>query len=136
MNKLKSQQVENIESQEVNQNPKEKESDKSASQQVENIESQEVIERIDTNPTSQEVNKLTSQQDNLIASQQVKQNPKDYDKPESQQVNKLVVRKSTFQLSSTILEQLDRLHLELQLELGKQDAPYKEVIVEERSQNF
>ncbi|NJN12702.1 MAG: hypothetical protein HC815_34000, partial [Richelia sp. RM1_1_1] len=39
--------------------------------------------------------------------------------------------KSTFQLSSTILEQLDRLHLELQLELGKQDAPYKEVIVEE-----
>lgn len=94
----------------------------SASQQDENIDSQEVAE-IGSSPTSQQVNFSTSQE--------VKKNHFDSDKLASQQVSKLVVRKSTFQLSSKILEQLDRLHLELQLELGKQDSPYKEVIVEE-----
>ena len=50
---------------------------------------------------------------------------------ESQQVNKLTTQKATFQLSQSVLEQLDRFHLELQLELGKKNTPYKEVIVEE-----
>ena len=103
----------------------------SGSQQDENIESQKVAEKQNIKSTSGQPNKSGSQQDNLVARQEVKQNPKGSDKLASQQVNKLVVRKSTFQLSSTILEQLDRLHLELQLELGKLDAPYKEVIVEE-----
>jgi hypothetical protein len=34
-------------------------------------------------------------------------------------------------LSRSVLEQLDTLHLQLQLQLGKANAPYKEVIVEE-----
>ncbi len=103
----------------------------SGSQQDENIESQKVVEKQNSKSTSGQPNKSGSQQDNQEARQEVKQNKKESDKLASQQVNKLVVRKSTFQLSSTILEQLDRLHLELQLELGKLDAPYKEVIVEE-----
>ena len=49
----------------------------------------------------------------------------------SQEVRKSTIRKSTFQLSEEVLKQLDRYHLQLQLELGKADAPYKEVIVEE-----
>ncbi|NJN12446.1 MAG: hypothetical protein HC815_32590 [Richelia sp. RM1_1_1] len=110
---------------------------KSTSQEVNKSESQEVEDDA-TNKT----NKPTSQQASKSAIRQVrrkktspsntsKQDTREVDKLESQQVNKLVVRKSTFQLSSTILERLDRLHLELQLELGKLDAPYKEVIVEE-----
>lgn len=49
----------------------------------------------------------------------------------SQQVDKLVIRKATFQLSGAVLERLDRFHLQLQLSLGKANTPYKEVIVEE-----
>jgi hypothetical protein len=66
-------------------------------------ESQESI-----NPASQEANQSTSQL-----------------------VNKLNLRKSTFQISEAVLASLDRLHLQLQLELGKANAPYKEAIVEE-----
>ena len=49
---------------------------------------------------------------------------------------KSTIRKSTFQLSEEVLKQLDRYHLQLQLELGKADAPYKEVIVEEAIAQF
>lgn len=49
----------------------------------------------------------------------------------SQKDRKSVVRKSTFQLDEGVLQSLDTLHLQLQLELGKASAPYKEVIVEE-----
>ncbi|MBD2309081.1 hypothetical protein H6G17_26825 [Chroococcidiopsis sp. FACHB-1243] len=68
--------------------------------------------------TSQEVN----QQFNKSGSQ-------DADNPTSQQANKL--RKATFKLSQSVLEQLDTFHLQLQLELGKANAPYKEALVEE-----
>jgi hypothetical protein len=34
-------------------------------------------------------------------------------------------------LDSEVLTALDRYHLQLQIDLGKQDAPYKETIVEE-----
>jgi len=73
---------------------------------------------------SQPDDKLTSQQVNKPASQPD-------DKSTSQQVNKSAIRKATFQLSEAVLQQLDKFHLELQLELGKGSAPYKEVIVEE-----
>ena len=53
------------------------------------------------------------------------------DKLTSQQVNKSAIRKATFQLNEAVLQQLDKFHLQLQLELGKGSAPYKEVIVEE-----
>lgn len=52
-------------------------------------------------------------------------------KSTSQKVDKLTIRKATFQLSEALLERLDTYHLQLQLELGKANAPYKEVIVEE-----
>ena len=44
---------------------------------------------------------------------------------------KITCRKSTFQINEKVLNELDKLHLTLQLELGKANAPYKEVIVEE-----
>ncbi|MEM6501551.1 MAG: hypothetical protein AAF685_06910 [Cyanobacteria bacterium P01_C01_bin.89] len=40
------------------------------------------------------------------------------------------LRRSTFQLRNSTVDDLDRFHLELQLALGKQNAPYKEVLVE------
>ncbi len=66
--------------------------------------------------TSQPVSKTTTQPDGKLT---------------SQQVNLSVIRKATFQLSEAVLQQLDKFHLQLQLELGKGSAPYKEVIVEE-----
>ncbi len=67
---------------------------------------------------------MTSQQDNNKASQ------KD-EKLAKQQVNKSKLRKVTFQIQESVVNSLDKLHLQLQLELGKANAPYKEVIVEE-----
>ncbi|BAY42311.1 hypothetical protein NIES2111_67340 (plasmid) [Nostoc sp. NIES-2111] len=106
-----------------------KEANKSASQQ-------------DKSPTNQQSDKSTSQQDEVLttreanksASQQDKSpTSQQSDKSTSQQVNieKVSLRKSTFQISEDVLHQLDKLHLTLQLELGKAHAPYKEVIVEE-----
>ena len=74
--------------------------------------------------SNQEVRKSTSQEVGKSGSQQVK-------KLESREVNKLTVKKATFQLSTSVLEQLDTFHLQLQLELGKANTPYKEVLVEE-----
>ena len=71
------------------------------------------------NTTSQEVASPVLEQEAIVI------------KTESQEVKKSTIRKSTFQLSEEVLKQLDRYHLQLQLELGKADAPYKEVIVEE-----
>ncbi len=82
--------------------------------------------------TSQEVNKTASQPDDLLTSQQVsKPTTQPDDLLTSQQVSKSAIRKATFQLSVAVLQQLDKFHLQLQLELGKGSAPYKEVIVEE-----
>ena len=67
-------------------------------------------------PTSQPAQNTASQKDNKLTSQQV-------DKP--------TLRKVTFQIAEPIINQLDQLHLQLQLDLGKANAPYKEVIVEE-----
>jgi hypothetical protein len=49
----------------------------------------------------------------------------------SQPVDKPALRKVTFQIAESVVNQLDQLHLQLQLDLGKANAPYKEVIVEE-----
>jgi hypothetical protein len=82
----------------------------------------------------QPVSKLTSQQVNQSASQTVSKSinnlaSQNNGKSTSQQADKL--RKATFKLSESVLEQLDTFHLQLQLELGKANAPYKEAIVEE-----
>ncbi len=117
---------------------------KSASQQVDNttiqqveLESVKSVEQLAKKLTGQQARKLTSQEVNKLDSLQV-------DLPESrqpnnlgsQQVDKSAIRKSTFQLSEEILKRLDIFHLQLQLELGKADAPYKEVIVEEAIAQF
>ena len=91
---------------------------KLASQQAEDTTIQEVASSV----LEQEAIVITTVQVDKTASQQS-------DKLESQQV-----RKSTFQLSEEVLKQLDRYHLQLQL--GKADAPYKEVIVEEAIAQF
>jgi hypothetical protein len=72
----------------------------------------------------EQLSQSTSQQVSNTTSQQVYQ-------PASQQADKSIIRKATFQLSEVVLQQLDKFHLQLQLELGKGSAPYKEVIVEE-----
>ena len=88
------------------------------------------FDSVEVQPSS----KSTSQQVNQSASQPVSKSIK---KPESQDDSKSTpqqadkLRKATFKLSQSILEQLDTFHLQLQLELGKANAPYKEVIVEE-----
>jgi hypothetical protein len=82
--------------------------------------------------TSQPVSKTTTQPDDKLTSQPVsKTTTQPDDKLTSQPVNKTVIRKATFQLNEAVLQQLDKFHLQLQLELGKGSAPYKEVIVEE-----
>ncbi|MBD2254257.1 hypothetical protein H6G14_23730 [Nostoc parmelioides FACHB-3921] len=106
-----------------------KEANKSASQQdisPTNQQSDKSTSQQDVALTTQEADKSASQQDISPTSQQS-------DKSTSQQVNieKVSLRKSTFQISEDVLHQLDKLHLTLQLELGKAHAPYKEVIVEE-----
>jgi hypothetical protein len=98
---------------------------KSASQQVSNTTIQEVASPV----LEQEAIAITTEQVNKPASQQAS-------KLTSQQVGKSTIRKSTFQLSEEVLKQLDRYHLQLQIDLGKADAPYKEVIVEEAIAQF
>jgi len=84
------------------------------------------------NVATQKAKKSTIQKSGNITSQQVDTSVvNQVSNLESQQVNKLTTQKATFQLSQSVLEQLDRFHLELQLELGKKNTPYKEVIVEE-----
>jgi hypothetical protein len=74
--------------------------------------------------TTQPVSQSTSQPHDKLTSQQVI-------KPTTQPADKSAIRKATFQLNEAVLQQLDKFHLQLQLELGKGSAPYKEVIVEE-----
>lgn len=90
---------------------------KSESQQVDNT----AIQQVEKSKPKQQPIKPSQQLDNL---------------PTSQQVDKSTIRKSTFQLSEAVLKQLDRYHLQLQLDLGKADAPYKEIIVEEAIAQF
>jgi hypothetical protein len=114
----------------------------SASQQANKLTSQK-----DEKSESQEANKLSDQPPSEIASRSPSPTQPLADKPESQEsinpvsqeanqstsqrVNKFSLRKSTFQISEAVLVKLDQLHLQLQLELGKANAPYKEAIVEE-----
>jgi predicted mannosyl-3-phosphoglycerate phosphatase (HAD superfamily) len=89
---------------------------KLASQQVEKSTSQD-----SESSQKQEFTGLDAQQVSLLG---------------SQQVDKSVLKKATFQIDSQILQQLDRLHLKFQMENGKAEAPYKEVIVEEAIARF
>lgn len=99
------------------------------------------------NPTSQEVDDLdliSNPEDNKSTSQEVnksellgdrsksdKSASKQPEKSTSQQVSKPIIRKATFQVDAAILADLDRYHLQLQIEMGRRNAPYKEILVEE-----
>jgi hypothetical protein len=80
------------------------------------------VDQSSNQPVNSSASQLLSKFDNKSESQ-------DASKSTSQKAGKL--RKATFKLSQSILEQLDTFHLQLQIELGKANAPYKEVIVEE-----
>lgn len=98
----------------------------STSQEVEKSESQKVNKSNGSknlNSVRRQVGKSASQEDKKSENREVENQT-------SQQVKQSVVRKATFQISEKVLNELDRKHLELQLELGKNNAPYKEVIVE------
>ena len=131
--------------------------DKLASQLAENIASQQVnkptsqnelVEQDNNsnNPASEEVSKptsqlvedllLTSQEPDNLASEEVDKlevisDRSESDKLASQQVSKPTIRKATFQVDASILADLDRYHLQLQIEMGRRNAPYKEILVEE-----
>lgn len=84
-------------------------------------------------------NPLKSKTDDFLEGLgQVKQSDSQkLNKPTSQEASKSAsqpantLRKATFKLSDEVIRRLDSFHLRLQLELGKADTPYKEVIVEE-----
>jgi hypothetical protein len=78
---------------------------------------------------SQKADKSGSQKAENLTAQQVSL-------PESPIVDKLILKKATFQFNSEILQQLDKLHLRMQMERGKAETPYKEVIVEEAIARF
>jgi hypothetical protein len=114
-------------------NPATEEVSKPASQLVEDpiLTSQEP-----DNPTSQEVNKLELASDRASApqggrSELGKSTSQQSEKLASQQVSKPIIRKATFQVDASILADLDRYHLQLQIEMGRRNAPYKEILVEE-----
>ncbi|PSF30243.1 hypothetical protein C7H19_23985 [Aphanothece hegewaldii CCALA 016] len=106
------------------------------------LESEPVI-----NITSQKDDKKTSRtlsrsQDSKLTTQQVEQPTStktedstsyQVEKPTSQKEDLPAVelKKATFQLDKAVLTKLEKFVLSLQLELGKENAPYKEVIVEE-----
>jgi hypothetical protein len=86
---------------------------------------------------SQQVNKSTSQESGSLQSQgSIGLDAQQVDLSGGQLVDKLVLKKATFQIDSQVLQQLDRLHLKFQMENGKAEAPYKEVIVEEAIARF
>ena len=138
-NKTTSQQAENIASQQADKSINQNElaetgntSDNSATEEVGKPTSQLVGDPISTsqqadNLASQQVSKLeviNNQQPEKSTSQQA-------NNIESQQVSKPTIRKATFQVDAAILADLDRYHLQLQIEMGRRNAPYKEILVEE-----
>jgi hypothetical protein len=74
----------------------------------------------------EQASQLTSQQSKNTEIQLA-----DKSSPTSQQVEKSTTRKATYQIDDSILDALDRYHLQLQIDMGKRKAPYKEIVVEE-----
>jgi hypothetical protein len=46
-------------------------------------------------------------------------------------VSDRLTRKATYQIDDSVLDALDKYHLQLQMDMGKRKAPYKEIVVEE-----
>ncbi|OKH42919.1 hypothetical protein NIES2101_31910 [Calothrix sp. HK-06] len=113
--------------------------DKSTSQEMEvSVSKKGTADSSKSNKsTRQQPNQSTSQEDNASSPKNSNPTSEQVDNTTSQQVEpenepkKVVCRKSTFQINAKVLDLLDKLHLTLQLEMGKANAPFKEVIVEE-----
>ncbi|MBD2122523.1 hypothetical protein [Trichocoleus sp. FACHB-262] len=99
--------------------------DQTTSQQVNQQESQQVVD--DSHPTEPTIS-VSPSADNRKKQSNTQPISLPDNKSGSQQPKKL--KKATFQLDETLLKELDTFHLKLQLELGKENAPYKEVLVE------
>jgi predicted GIY-YIG superfamily endonuclease len=106
-NKPESQQVNQLDSQPERENTL---VNQLKSEQVNNLLSQQSNQPTSNNLGGEEVKKSTSQKDDVPA---------------------LELKKATFQIDKVVLKKLEKFVLTLQLELGKENAPYKEVIVEE-----
>jgi hypothetical protein len=115
------EQAENITSQ-----PDDKTAAKATSTQTRSPAKKSASQKVDPSASHQETRQPASIATEDSASYQV-------DKPTSQQEDLPAVefKKATFQLDKAVLTKLERFVLGLQLELGKENAPYKEVIVEE-----
>ena len=74
-------------------------------------------------------NPLNPTESVLDSFEQVSQsNGHNFNHPTSQPTSSL--RKATFKIDNEVLDSLDRYHLQLQIDLGKRNAPFKETIVE------
>jgi hypothetical protein len=153
---VKEQQDDKSTSEEVSKSASQQD-DKTTSQLPRKLASQDELANRDNNsdnPATEEVSKptsqlvedtiLTSQEPDNLASEEVdklkavsnrsesdKSASQQSDKSASQQVSKPTIRKATFQVDAAILADLDRYHLQLQIEMGRRNAPYKEILVEE-----
>lgn len=115
---MTSQEPKNTASQQANS------SKSSRTKSLRTQQTEKLITKQFNQPDGQQVDKSASEKPGNIASQPSNQ-------PTAQQAGKSNLRKSTFQLSQAVIERLDTFHLQLQLEMGKASAPYKEVVVEE-----
>ncbi len=114
--KSERQEVEQSDSQEVELRAGQKEEKQQVNQSTRRKVKKSTRQLVESTISEEGTKKMTRQQDNNKA---------------SQQVDKSSLRKVTFQIQESVVNRLDKLHLQLQLELGKANAPYKEVIVEE-----
>ena len=140
VNKSTSKKVENTDSQQVDQSTN-KQSNKLKSQQFKNTTTQQPknltskkADKLSTQEvkksTGKQANKLISEESSLINSQEV-------DKTTSQQDKKPIqLKKATYKLSEDVIERLDRTYLQMSLERGRSNTPYKEVLVEEAIASF
>ena len=101
------------------------EAEKLASQQV---GKSQITSQLAEKLASQEVDEPELLEDRSKSDKLASQQP---EQSASQQVSKPIIRKATFQIDATILADLDRYHLQLQIEMGRRNAPYKEILVEE-----
>ena len=82
---------------------------------------------------------LESKTDDILSTFSTAQQP---NKSTSQPAKKLSgqklvkLKKATYQLDEVVLERLDRAYLQMNLDRGKQNTPYKEVLVETAIANF
>ena len=92
------------------------------------------VDKLKEPSTPDDVDTLTSQRVDNLAGQQDDQTIERAEDKQTDEVGppqRVELKKATFQIDKAVLDRLEKFVLTLQLELGKENAPYKEVIVEE-----